>query len=704
MNPCCLPSPDTPCVALPQSDNDDFLLRCLIAGGCGLLMLLCLLVATDVRAAEAEYRLSVAFDLPNGRLLGEAEILPAHPGRMVILRGNLVWKTVTVDGKAIPLTQANQETLALSVRRRVRIRYEASFPLDGEEQVSMNGIALSGEWYPVVPGAFRYRLKARLPAGWEAVSEADRIHRRTLDNGVEFSFNFAHRLPYLSGTYQDGISLAASDHFVVKHSKYHDIDLYTYFLPKDADQADRFLKQASAYLERFERQLGPYPYRRFSIVEHDPTWAHSLPSYIVLSHDEISADRWEDTALDHEIAHQWFGNSVFTDYDGGNWDEGLTLYAADYLSAEAAGEGWQCRRRMLAGYGNNVPRSMAYPLTKFEETEDRASKFIGYAKAGMVFHMLRQEIGDVRFFAGLKRFVSTNRFRVASWKDVQRAFEAESGRPLARFFAQWLHRTDTPVLTLSGVRAVAASGGYMLEFTLLQSTPPYRLSVPVSIHFADGSSVRQTIRLDAAALTVRKTFAVRPVEVVVDENFEIFRALAESEYPLTIERLLTRAKIGIVTGAEGTGLYAPLMESLVGLQERVMAMQLGDMASSTSGEQRRQQHLRRPWQALNAAAQADPSATQPDSIVVLGRNNPVATRLFPGMVLPQADFVLTVAPHPRDPRRLIALVHAASEEAVQAAVDILPNLWCLTTVAMKDGRVIMRGEADTPRGIRAHVL
>jgi hypothetical protein len=669
------------------------------AGWRCLLMLSCLFAVSAVSAAEAEYRLAVAFDLPGGRVLGEAEILPARPGRMVIPRGDLIWKAVEVDGKAIRLPEADQETLTLSVRRRVRIRYETVYPLDGEEQVSARGIVLSGEWYPVVPGTFRYRLKARLPAGWEAVSEANSIRRRALEDGVEFSFDFPIRLPH-----EEGISLVASDRFVIRRGKYRDIDLFAYFLPEDAGHADRFLAKAAEHLERFERQLGPYPYRRFSMVEHAPAGAHSLPGYIVLGHDEIRAERWEDAALDHEIAHQWFGNSVFNDYGGGNWNEGLTLYVADYLSAEAAGEGWKCRRRMLAGYGNNIPRGKAYPLVKFEEKEDRASKFIGYAKAAMVFHMLRLELGDARFFAGLKRFVAANRFRVASWKDVERAFAPEDGRPLARFFAQWLHRADMPALRLSGVRAAAVPEGFRLEFTLGQSTLPYHLNVPINIRFADGSSVRQTIQLDKAALTVRKIFAVQPMEVVVDEDFEVFRALAEAEYPPTIERLLTREKIGIVADAEGAGRYAPLMESLAGLQGRVMAMQLGDTASRFAGGRGRQQPSRRPWHALNPAALADESAARPDSIVVLGRDNPAVARLFSGVVLPQADFALSVVPHPHDPRRLAALVHATSEEAVRAAVEALPNLWCLTTVAMREGRMIVREEAEMPRGIRAHEL
>ena len=669
------------------------------AGWCGVLMLLCVLAAPATSASEAEYRLVVTFDLPGGRVLGEADIRPDHPGRMAIPRGNIIWKRVEVDGKVISLPLAGQETVTLSVRQRVRIRYEAVFPLEGEEQVSPSGIALSGEWYPVVPGSFHYRLTARLPSSWEAVSEADRIRRRALADGVEYHFDFPHQLPQ-----DEGISLAASDHFVIRHGKYRDIDLYTYFLPEDTDQSTRFLKQAAAYLARFERQLGPYPYRRFSMVEHPPAGAHSLPTYVVLGGDENRAERWEDTALDHEIAHQWLGNTIFTDYGGGNWNEGLTLYVADYLSAEASGEGWKCRRRMLAGYGNNIFDNKGYPLERFQEREDRASKYIGYAKAGMVFHMLRRELGDARFFAGLKRFATQNRFRIASWKDLERAFASKNAPSLAPFFAQWLHRADAPVLALSSVHASPVSQGYRLEFTLSQSTPPYDLSVPVNIRFADGSSARQTIHLDGTSLTVRRTLAKQPAEVVVDEDFELFRALYEPEYPPTIERLLTRKKIGIVFGAQGAELYTPLVESLAGLQVQVMANQLGDTAFRFGGRGGQQQPARRLWQALNFAALADESVSPPDSIIVLGNNNPAAARLFSQKEFPQADFALSVALHPHNPGRLVALAHASSEAAVRAAVQALPDLWCLTSVAMKAGRVIVRQEGDAQRGVRAQVL
>jgi aminopeptidase N len=48
----------------------------------------------------------------------------------------------------------------------------------------------------------------------------------------------------------------------------------------------------------------------------------------------IKKDNIKDTPLGHEIVHQWFGNSVFADFEKGNWHEGLTIYFADHLDEE----------------------------------------------------------------------------------------------------------------------------------------------------------------------------------------------------------------------------------------------------------------------------------------------------------------------------------------------------------------------------------
>lgn len=668
-------------------------------------------VAAGAQAAGT-YRLDVAFDLARSRLMGTADILLARPGRVEVDLGKLKILSIEADGHPVVVPATADVPMEISVRRRLRFGYQADYPAEGEEQISSAGIVLDGAWYPVVRGSYRYRLRAVLPAGWQAVSEADAVRREVVPDGVRHEFLFSHSLPH-----QQGISLVASDRFVVRHRKYRDIDLYTYFLPEDARHAGRFLDKAAEYLARFERRLGPYPYRRFSIVEHIPAGAHSLPTYIVLGRDNVRAEAWEDTSLDHEIAHEWLGNMAFTDYGSGNWNEGLTLYVADYLSSEAAGRGWECRRRILAGYANNIPADKATPLVEFIDRDDNhAAKFVGYGKSAMVFHMLRQELGDARFFAGLRRFVAEHRFRVTSWNDIRKSFEATAGRPLDWFFAEWVWRAEAPKLDIASIEArkLSGGGGVYVEAVITQGAagegqPAFRLHLPLVWRFADGRSVRETVEVSAERTVLRRSFAETPVEIALDEDFDVFRILQDAEYPPTIERLLTRERILYVTYDNLPSYYQPIMEHLAQLDRRVMAMSVEDMGPPSGRSMRARPFVEggsaRRWQAVNALEADAPAASgmRADSVLVLDRANPMLTRLIPAPPPAAGDFEVTVAPHPRDARRLVGLVHAESEEAVTAALEAMPNLWCFSRVVLKQGRVIEKSVADTPRGITRQI-
>jgi aminopeptidase N len=662
--------------------------------------------------AAGTYRLDVAFDLAHSRLMGTADILLARPGQLEVDLGELKILSIEADGHPVAVPADADAPMEISVRRRLRIGYQADYPEEGEEQISAAGIVLDDAWYPVVRGSYRYRLRTVLPAGWQAVSEADAVRREVVPDGVQYEFLFPHSLPH-----QQGISLVASARFVVSHRRYRDIDLYTYFLPGDARHARRFLDKAAEYLARFERRLGPYPYRRFSIVEHIPAGAHSLPTYIVLGRENIRAEAWEDTYLDHEIAHQWLGNTVFTDYRSGNWNEGLTIYVADYLSSEAAGRGWECRRRILAGYGNNIPAEKATPLAEFIDRDDNhAAKFVGYGKSAMVFHMLRRELGDARFFAGLRRFVAEHRFRVTSWNDIRKSFEATAGRPLDWFFAQWVWRAEAPKFDIESIEARKLSGGGVyVEAVITQGAvgegrPAFRLRLPLVWRFADGRSVRETVAVSAERTVLRRSFAEAPVEIALDEEFDVFRILQDAEYPPTIERLLTRERILYVTDNNLPSYYQPIMEHLAQLDRRVMAMSIDDTGPRSGRSMRARPFVNggngRRWQAVNVVEADAPAASnmRADSVLILDRANPMLARLIPAPPPAAGDFEITVVRNPRDARRLVGLIHAESEEAVTAALEIMPNLWCFSRVVVKAGRVIEKTVADTPRGIRRQIV
>lgn len=443
-------------------------------------LLLAMLAAAAPFARAApfpRYVLSVSFDAARSTLIGKAVIdqVPGETTRIDL--GALVVRRLTVAGRELPVPAA-QRTLSVDLPGPIAIEYTAAFK-DGEDNlVSADTVLLQGLWYPYVEGMHVYRLAATLPAGFEAVSEAESVRTTRTPDGLRFEFDYPHPLPAA-----DGITLVASSRFAVRESRFGTVAIVTYLLPEHASRAAVFLAAAQRYLRRFEALLDPYPFKRLAIVEAPGGFSDSMsmPTYILLQPAEFEIDDMTETALGHEIAHQWFGNLAYIDYDRGNWAEGLTIYFADHGDAQVAGKGWACRKRMIEGNENNVDAAHAIPLAAFSERQDQQSKFIGYGKSAMIFHMLRLQVGDAAFFRSLRAFLRANRFRVAGWDALQRAFGGETRQRLGWFFGQWVARDDVPELRLEDVRATRSGAAYALGFSVHQSGKPFRLVLPEAV-------------------------------------------------------------------------------------------------------------------------------------------------------------------------------------------------------------------------------
>ena len=208
------------------------------------------------------------------------------------------------------------EPLDLFPQGPVHLTYEATLKSSGENRITADGLVLQGGWYPQIEGFCRYKLTATLPAGFVAVSEADCIIKAEKAGQAIFHFDF----PYPRHD-SDGISLVASNRFVTSHTTYKGLELWTYLLPEEAPLAARYLERTKALLQRYENLFGPFPYRRFSIVE---SYFHFSLTHLgsFLTTEEFQAKE-EDSPLDHELVHQWFGCAVSPDFAQGNWCEGL---------------------------------------------------------------------------------------------------------------------------------------------------------------------------------------------------------------------------------------------------------------------------------------------------------------------------------------------------------------------------------------------
>jgi hypothetical protein len=204
-------------------------------------------------------------------------------------------------------------------------------------------------------------------------------------------------------------------------------------------------------------------------------------------------------------------------------------------------------------------------LRDFRGRHGSASQAIGYGKTLMVLHMLRRDLGDETFVAGLRRFYRENRFRTASFDDLRRAFEQESGRELKDYFDQWTTRTGAPELALADVRVERkTTGGYVLHGRVeqTQGENPFPLQVPLVVHLEGGDMVEHRVPLGGRSAHFELELPAAPIRVDADPRFDLFRTLAPGESPATLSALFGAESGLIVLSADETAELAEQYRSL----------------------------------------------------------------------------------------------------------------------------------------------
>lgn len=662
--------------------------------------------AAGARAEQQGYQLDIAIDVPGARITGTATIDAAKGAELSVYRGDLHILSLTTGSRHITPNAEETGPLTLQAEGPLTIRFEGTFADSEESVISEDAIVLRGMWYPVVEGTHRYSLTATLPLDFVVFSEADQVQRTEAGGQATYSFD----LPYPQRDW-DGITFVASKQWVSRGARYRDVDLSVHLLRRNGERLDEMMRDTQRYLERLEGLLGTYPFKRLAIVENPVPIKYSLsmPTYVLLAQKSVASTVREDSALNHEITHQWIGNGVLGDYDGGNWVEGLTSYLSDHLDGEALGIAWERRQRMMAAYQNNVADRAASPLSSFTESSDRPSRIIGYAKSAIVFHMFRRTLGDERFFAVMRDFVRENLFRDVSWADIRKTFERATATDLGWFFDRWVDGIAMPELGLEGVSVAPAGNRHELRFTITQKPPVLPLTVPVTLYFERGGSETVNLQIPGERQEFHYLLNEKPVRVVLDENYDVFRRLTPAEIPPTINTLLTRPRVTVIAPPAEQAKFGKLIDAFEREGAPIALYGWGQELSRKNRPAATAARSRPPgattaWRELRRAAGSGTELeTSRTSLILLGENNPLVAGLFGHVDFPRGSFTITLLKHPRSPGDVVAILTAVSKAEVDAAYGTLIDSPRYSSAAFNGGKLTSYELRSGQRGISREV-
>ena len=341
------------------------------------------------------------------------------------------------------------------------------------------------------------------------------------DNGDTRTYHWQTRSAH--NTYGIALNIAPYEKLETTYSSIYGntYPIVYYHLPGNEQQAKVLFDEIPTMLTFFERMIGPYPFGNEKVgVAQTP--------HLGMEHQTINAYGNEykkdefgfDWLLQHEFAHEYFGNQVTND----NWDhmwihEGLGSYMqplfAQYLSGDVA----------YMTYLNNQRKGLinTHPIVsnKLMEVEQVYERGVGpaldiYYKGSWIMHTLRNLIGDDAFFSAVRELVyGTDQPKPGNFTTIYRNTQdfieivnRRTGKDLSWFFDVYLYQPKLPKLVE----------------TRTEDSVTFSWNTPQNLPFPMPLEVSVNGEVQVLDITSPNTITVTPFDVVIaDPNSKVLR-------------------------------------------------------------------------------------------------------------------------------------------------------------------------------------
>lgn len=496
-------------------------------------------------------------------------------------------------------------------------------------------------------------VRVRVPKGFYVLSNGDLATREVTGDEELFHWEMKDPHPSYLVTIVAGEFAEVRDEVAVADGRKVPL---TYLVPKGREgDVERTFGRTPDMVRHISALTGvPYPWSKYAqVVVSDfifggmeNTTATTMYEHILV--DERGAlDITSDDLVVHELAHQWFGDYVTCrDWSEAWLNEGFATYFEHVWREKALGRDeyeWGIKNDLHAYLGEASGRYRR-PLVcqDYDAPLDLFDRHL-YEKGSLVLHVLRTELGDALFWAGVQTYLRRHGRGIVETRDLVRALEEVSGRSLGRRVEELVHRAGHPEIEIEIAWTDGVLTCHAKQTQHAQDGVPSVFEVPLVVEIAEGES-GETVRRERLLLRARSdTFAIpcarRPRFVVVDPSMNILgqvtvrspadmsrrqlagastargrwlaaQALARSDDPVSIEALVARLR----DEDEFWGVRAECADALAQVKSREGEAALVEAIATPHPKVRRavvdalgRFRTPRAFEALRAKALRDPS-------------------------------------------------------------------------------------------------
>jgi len=276
-----------------------------------------------------------------------------------------------------------------------------------------------------------------------------------------------------------------------------DIPVSTWVYPMNADKGFADYMNATEPLSFYISHIGPYPFSKLANVQSTTLFGGmENAGNIFYAENLVTGNQKQEEIIAHEIAHQWFGNSV----SEGNWhhvwlSEGFATYLTDlYYEYKYGSDVFKSRmetdRKVVIRYATrNFAPVIDTTITDYLDLLNPNS----YEKGAWFLHMLRKELGDELFMESIRTFYEKYKYSNALTIDFQNIVDSITGKDLTSFFEQWLSKAGHPVINIMWYQK---KKNVLVQIEQLQKGTVFDFPLELGFVSKDGSVKRETLHIN----------------------------------------------------------------------------------------------------------------------------------------------------------------------------------------------------------------